>query len=80
MLSSLRRDIRSVYDRDPAARSTLEILTCYPGLHAIWFYRVAHWFWTNRMRWLGRMTSHIGRFITGIEIHPGAKIGPGLFH
>ena len=79
MLSSLRRDIQSVYDRDPAARNTLEILTCYPGLHAVWFHRAAHWFWLHRLFWLGRLTSHTGRFLTGIEIHPGAKIGPGLF-
>jgi serine O-acetyltransferase len=79
MLSSLRRDIQSVYDRDPAARNALEILTCYPGLHAIWFHRAAHWLWTHRLYWLGRLTSHFGRFLTGIEIHPGAKIGPGFF-
>lgn len=79
MLGRLRRDISAVFDRDPAARSKLEILTAYPGLHAIWFYRVAHWFWTHEFYWLGRLTSHIGRALTGIEIHPGAKIGPGFF-
>jgi len=65
--------------RDPAARSWIEILTAYPGLHAIWFYRVAHWLWSHHMFWLGRLVSHIGRWLSGIEIHPGARIGPGLF-
>ncbi len=79
MLARLRRDIQSVFDRDPAARSRLEILTAYPGLHAIWFYRIAHWYWTHRLYWLGRLTSHIGRALSGVEIHPGAQIGPGFF-
>ena len=79
MLARLRRDIQSVFDRDPAARSRLEILTAYPGLHAIWFYRIAHWYWAHRLYWLGRLTSHIGRALSGVEIHPGAQIGPGFF-
>lgn len=79
MFSRLRRDVNSVFDRDPAARSWLEILTAYPGLHAIWFYRLAHWFWTHRFYWLGRLTSHVGRALSGIEIHPGAQIGPAFF-
>jgi serine O-acetyltransferase len=79
MLSTLRRDIRSVYERDPAARSTLEILLTYPGLHASWFHRLAHWLWTHKLFLLGRLTSHVSRFVTGIEIHPGARIGPGFF-
>jgi len=79
MFDRLRRDIDSVFDRDPAARSRWEILTAYPGLHAIWFYRVSHWLWAHRMFWLGRLASHIGRSLTGIEIHPGARIGPGFF-
>ena len=79
MLSTLRRDIQVIYQRDPAARSTLEILLCYPGLHAIWFYRIAHWLWTHKLYLLGRLTSHVARFLTGIEIHPGAKIGKGFF-
>jgi serine O-acetyltransferase len=79
MFARLRRDIQSVFDRDPAARSWLEILTAYPGLHAIWGYRVSHWFWTHRLYWLGRLTSHIGRALTGVEIHPGAQIGPSFF-
>jgi serine O-acetyltransferase len=79
MFDRLRRDIQSVFDRDPAARSTWEILTAYPGLHALWFYRIAHWFWGHRLFWMGRLTSHFGRALTGIEIHPGARISPGFF-
>ena len=79
MLARLRRDIQAVFTRDPAARSTLEILTAYPGLHAIWFYRIAHWLWLHQMFWLGRLVSHLGRLFSGIEIHPGAAIGPGFF-
>jgi serine O-acetyltransferase len=79
MLKSLREDINSVFDRDPAARSVLEILTCYPGLHALWIYRIAHWFWVRNFYLLGRFISHIGRFLTGIEIHPGAKVGRRFF-
>jgi serine O-acetyltransferase len=79
MLKTLRRDIQAVFNRDPAARSLLEVLTCYPGLHAVWGYRVAHWFWTHNFKLIGRIFSQIVRGFTGIEIHPGAKIGPGLF-
>lgn len=79
LLATLRCDIQSVYDRDPAARSFAEVLFCYPGLHAVWGYRVAHWFWGHRMKFLGRLGSHITRQFTGIEIHPGASIGPGFF-
>ncbi len=79
MLKTLREDIASVIERDPAARSTWEVLTCYPGLHAIYIHKVARWFWTHRMRWFGRATSHLGRWLTGIEIHPGAKIGRRVF-
>jgi len=79
VFSKIREDIYSVFDRDPAARSVLEIIFCYPGLHAVWFYRVAHWFWTHELYFLGRFTSHLGRFLTGIEIHPGAKIGKKFF-
>lgn len=64
---------------DPAARSLLEVLTCYPGLHALWCYRFAHWFWRHRLRLPGRMLSHFGRLVTGIEIHPGAAIGRRFF-
>ena len=79
MLRRLRGDIECILERDPAARSRWEVLTCYPGLHAIWIHRLARWFWTHGLRWLGRFTSHVGRGLTGIEIHPGAKIGRRVF-
>jgi serine O-acetyltransferase len=79
MFSRFREDIASVFDRDPAARSTWEILTCYPGLHALLFHRLAHRLWGWRLRWLARWTSHIARWVTGIEIHPGATIGRRFF-
>lgn len=79
MFDRLREDIRVVFERDPAARSTLEVLLCYPGLHAQWFYRLAHWLWLRRFYLLARWISHLGRFFTGIEIHPGATIGRGFF-
>ena len=79
MFTTLKRDIQAALDRDPAARSTLEVLLCYPGLHADYFHRVAHWLWNHSLKTLGRFVSHVSRFLTGIEIHPGAVIGPGLF-
>ena len=79
MFRQLREDIASVFERDPAARSTWEVLTCYPGLHAVWIHRVAHWFWIHELSWLGRFTSHLGRWLTGIEIHPGAIVGRRVF-
>src|SRR6187455_1050313 len=79
MFRKLSSDIACIRERDPAARSTLEILFCYPGLHAIWIHKVARWFWLNNLRLLGRFTSHVGRWLTGIEIHPGAKIGSCVF-
>ena len=79
MFRRLRGDIACILERDPAARSKWEILTCYPGLHAIWIHRLAHAFWTHGLRWLGRFTSHLGRWLTGIEIHPAAKIGSCVF-
>jgi len=79
MLDTLRRDIRAVYERDPAARSLPEVLFCYPGLHAVWIHRLAHICWNHHLKFLGRFISHLGRFLTGIEIHPGARLGPGLF-
>lgn len=79
MFSHLREDIQSVFDRDPAARTFWEVLTCYPGVHAMVTHRLAHWLWVHRLRWLGRLVSHLGRFFTGIEIHPGASIGRRLF-
>ncbi|MEJ7930915.1 serine O-acetyltransferase [Ramlibacter sp. AN1015] len=79
MFSRLRSDIQCILDRDPAARSSWEVVTCYPGLHALVLHRMAHWLWDRRMRWLGRFTSQFSRWLTGIEIHPGARIGDGVF-
>lgn len=79
MFKKLRADIACILERDPAARSPWEVLTCYPGLHAIYIHKLAHWFWLSGLRWLGRFTSHLGRGLTGIEIHPGAKIGCCVF-
>jgi serine O-acetyltransferase len=79
MYETIRQDIQSVYERDPAARSTLEILLSYPGLHAIWGHRVAHWLWVQNFKLLARWFSHLMRALTGIEIHPGARIGPEFF-
>ena len=79
MFTKLRADIACILDRDPAARSAWEVLTCYPGLHAIYIHKLAHWCWLRRLLWLGRFTSHLGRWLTGIEIHPGARIGSCVF-
>jgi serine O-acetyltransferase len=79
MFKQIRADIRAVFDRDPAAGSTLEVVLCYPGLHAIWAHRISHYFYRHDYRVLARLVSHIARFLTGIEIHPGAKIGSGFF-
>jgi serine O-acetyltransferase len=79
MLNIIREDIQSVLDRDPAARNTLEVLFCYPGLHAIWAHRLSHWLWKHGLKLLARWLSQITRGITGIEIHPAAKIGRNLF-
>ncbi|AKB78460.1 Serine acetyltransferase [Methanosarcina horonobensis HB-1 = JCM 15518] len=75
----IREDIRIVFKKDPAARSTLEVIFCYPGLHAIWMHRVAHSLWNKNLFFLARLTSHISRALTGIEIHPGAKLGERVF-
>src|SRR5881296_892953 len=79
MLAAIRRDIRAVLERDPAARSTLEVLLCYPGVHALAFHRLAHAIWRRGWTVPARFVSHVSRFLTGIEIHPAAKLGPGLF-
>ncbi|MBS0291626.1 MAG: serine O-acetyltransferase [Proteobacteria bacterium] len=79
MLSRLRSDIQCILDRDPAARSRFEVVTCYPGLHAIWLHLPAHWCWGHGLKWLGRFISHLARWFTGIEIHPGAVIGERVF-
>ena len=79
MFDHLREDIACVFERDPAARSTWEVVTCYPGFHARTLHRVSHWLWGARMRWLARFLSHFARWFTGIEIHPGATIGRRFF-
>jgi serine O-acetyltransferase len=79
MFSALKEDIAVVFERDPAARNTWEVITCYPGLHATVIHRLAHWLWQAEFKWLGRLVSHIGRWLTGIEIHPAATIGRRFF-
>ncbi|HQR86174.1 MAG: serine O-acetyltransferase [Burkholderiales bacterium 35-55-47] len=79
MFSRLRSDVQCILDRDPAARSRWEVLTCYPGLHAVLLHRLAHGCWNIGFKWLGRFISHISRWFTGIEIHPAAKIGNRVF-
>ncbi|MBP2665802.1 MAG: serine O-acetyltransferase [Firmicutes bacterium] len=79
MFKQMRADIRAVFDRDPAARTTLEVVLCYPGLHAIWAHRISHYLFQRDFRLMARLVSHLARFFTGIEIHPGATIGPGFF-
>ncbi len=79
MFKILKEDVKNIFHKDPAARSWLEVLFCYPGLHAIIFHRFAHWLWKHKFYFLGRFTSHIARFLTGIEIHPGAVLGRRVF-
>ena len=79
MWDSLKEDLQVIFDRDPAARSMAEVILCYPGLHAIWLHRIAHYVWTHDFGFSGRFISHINRLLTGIEIHPGAKIGRRFF-
>ena len=79
MFNTIGEDVQAVFDRDPAVRSKLEVILCYPGFHAVLFFRVAHALWLRNWKLLGRFTSHLGRFFTGIEIHPGAQIGQGFF-
>ena len=79
MLRGVRDDIEAVLERDPAARSRLEIVVAYPGFHAVLFHRLSHWLWSRRAFVLGRFVSHVGRILTGIEIHPGARIGRRFF-
>jgi serine O-acetyltransferase len=78
VLGTLRADFRSIFERDPAARSGLEVLFCYPGLQAIWMHRLAHWLYVLGLPLIPRMISHLSRFLTGIEIHPGAQLGRGV--
>ncbi len=79
MFETVRNDIKVIFERDPAARSVLEIFLCYPGFHAMRFHRLAHWLWVRQWRLLARFVSHVSRCLTGIEIHPGATIGSGFF-
>ena len=79
MFERMQEDIQSVFHRDPAARNAFEVVTCYPGLHAVWLHRVAHALWVRGWKWLARVVSNFGRWMTGIEIHPGAKIGRRFF-
>jgi serine O-acetyltransferase len=79
VFKTLREDIQTVFAKDPAARNTLEVVFFYPGLHALWFHRLAHLLWRHKLQFPARLLSHIGRFLTGVEIHPGAKIGKRLF-
>ncbi|MFB4392629.1 MULTISPECIES: serine O-acetyltransferase [unclassified Pseudomonas] len=79
MFERLREDIQSVFHRDPAARNAFEVLTCYPGMHAIWLHRLGHALWVRDFKWLARLVSNFGRWMTGIEIHPGATIGRRFF-
>jgi len=79
VFKGLREDIRTVFTKDPASRGVLEVLLCYPGLHALWAHRVAHFFWRHNLKLLARIISHLSRFFTGIEIHPGARIGRRCF-
>jgi serine O-acetyltransferase len=79
LLASIREDVATILERDPAAKSRLEVFLCYSGLHALWLYRINHWLWNHGLLLLGRWFSQIARFLTGIEIHPGAKIGRRVF-
>lgn len=78
-LRAFRDDVRAALERDPAARGALEIALCYPGVHAIWGYRVTHWLWVRQLRLTARVLSEVVRVLTGVDIHPGAALGPGLF-
>jgi len=79
LVSLIREDVATVLERDPAAKSRLEVYLCYSGLHAVWFYRMNHWFWNHNFLLLGRWLSQVARWLTGIEIHPGAQIGRRFF-
>ena len=79
MFKTIREDIQTIFAKDPAAQNTLEVIFCYPGLHALWFHRFAHFLWQHKLRFLARLLSHINRFLTGIEVHPGARIGRRFF-
>lgn len=78
-LKTIKEDIETVFKKDPAAKNTIEVILCYPGLHAIWLHRIAHWFYKRKFYTTARLISHLNRFITSVEIHPGAKIGRRFF-
>jgi serine O-acetyltransferase len=79
LIASIREDIATVMDRDPAAKSRLEVFLCYSGLHAVWFHHITHWLWKHHLYLSGRLLSQITRLFTGIEIHPGAQLGRRFF-
>ncbi len=79
LIKDVKKDINNIFENDPAARSIPEVLLCYPGLHALWIHRLSHLLWSKNLKLVARFTSHIGRFLTGIEIHPAAKIGRNFF-
>jgi serine O-acetyltransferase len=79
MLAAIRRDIRAARERDPARPTVLEVIFCYPGVHAVWGHRISHWLWNRRARLAGRAFAELTRILTGVEIHPGAVLGAGLF-
>lgn len=79
MFTRIREDVRSIFERDPAARSTLEVLLCYPGLYAVWTHRITHWLWQHHLYLVARVLSQFARFYTGADIHPGATLGRRLF-
>jgi serine O-acetyltransferase len=79
ILQDMKEDVQTVFAKDPAAQALPEVLTCYPGLHALWAHRISHWLWGRKRRFTARGFSHLSRFLTGIEIHPGAKIGRRVF-
>lgn len=79
MFKGIKEDLQAIFDRDPAARTSFEIMTTYPGFHAVLIHRFSHWLWNKKLKWLARLISHLARWITGIEIHPGAHIGRKFF-
>jgi len=80
IINTIREEINTVFERDPAAKSKIEILLCYPGLHAMIFYRAAHWLWVRRLFLMGRVLSHLGRFLTGIETTPRRNHRQAVLH
>ncbi len=79
MFNTIKNDIDVIFKKDPAARTTLEVVLTYPGLHALWLHRISHWMWNHKLRTLSRILAHLTRWLTGIEIHPAAKIGKDFF-